>query len=135
MGMRTIGGGGVVLNNQQERTHTYWHNWRDYELKLKFYGNNGPLQPLVLAPGDEVQLDSAYDNRIKVLCGCGPDGKPHLKRGRAPKPDEAPAAPAEAPSKPAEEPGESAAPAEAEAPSKPLSRQERRAQRRSGRGS
>lgn len=73
MGMRMV----YQTAEQQDRGFMTAYNKSDKAIVVKLYGVNGPMKPIELEPGEEIQLDAGYRRVLKKI-------SPYLKEGRKP---------------------------------------------------
>jgi hypothetical protein len=94
MGMRKVYNDAVTSN----RGMAVVHNGINRRIVVKMFGNNGPVRPLVLEPGEDAEIDAGL---IPLLKGISP----HLRAGPAPaefEPEPDPVPPAKTQSERAE---------------------------------
>ena len=74
MGMRRL----YQSSEQEVRGTMRVHNAADHVISVRLFGHNGPLKPVVMKPGDELELDAGYRRNLRAI-------SPHLKEGSAPR--------------------------------------------------
>lgn len=74
MGMRKL-----YQSAEQETRGTFTaYNAANHAISVKLYGHNGPLRPVVMKPGDEIELDAGYRRNLRAI-------SPHLREGSSPR--------------------------------------------------